>query len=62
MMDTAPKPHPPATHPCARCGQPARKGWKYCYLCYLEVREEMEANGYLTPLNFDLDWRGSGRG
>ena len=36
------------THPCARCGKPARKGYRYCYYCYLEVCDEMVASRYFT--------------
>ena len=38
------------THPCARCGKPARKGYRYCYCyyCYLEVCDEMVASRYFT--------------
>ena len=36
------------THPCARCGKPARKGCRYCYDCYLEVCDEMVASRYFT--------------
>ncbi len=60
-MNAAPKPFPPETNRCIRCGQPAHKGWKYCYLCELDVLDEMEDAHYLTPIDFDLDWHGSGK-
>ena len=61
MMNAAPKPFPPETNRCIRCGQPAHKGWKYCPLCKLAVLDEMENAHYLTPIDFYLDWHGSGK-
>jgi predicted amidophosphoribosyltransferase len=46
--------------PCARCGRPAVKGYRYCYLCKSAVEHEMREASYLSRRPSRSPWRGPG--